>query len=158
MTSPILPIFRRLPIIRILLLAAVGAAGMQDAIADRYNDYIDSYSSLAQAEMEQFGIPASITLAQGLLESAAGGSTLAREGNNHFGIKCHRNWTGKTMLRDDDAPEECFRVYSDPADSFRDHSLFLTGKRYSRLFALPPDDYSGWAKGLRECGSATDPP
>ncbi len=125
--------------------------------ADRYQDYISLYSAMAEAEMAEFGIPASITLAQGLLESAAGNSTLAREGNNHFGIKCHNNWEGATMLRDDDAPDECFRVYEDPARSFRDHSLFLTRKRYESLFSLDPADYAGWAHGLKKCGYATDP-
>ncbi|MBD5306152.1 MAG: LysM peptidoglycan-binding domain-containing protein [Bacteroides sp.] len=125
--------------------------------ADRYSDYIDTYHPLAVAEMENYGIPASITLAQGLLESAAGNSTLAREGNNHFGIKCHSGWEGATMLRSDDAPDECFRVYDNPADSFRDHSLFLSRKRYSSLFDLEPTDYASWAKGLKQCGYATDP-
>ncbi len=140
-----------------LLAAILSLLTILPLRADCYNDYIDSYCTLAQAEMEKYGIPASITLAQGLLESAAGRSALAREGNNHFGIKCHRDWNGKSMLRDDDAPDECFRVYSDPAESFRDHSIFLTRKRYEKLFELDPTDYSGWAKGLRECGYATDP-
>lgn len=127
------------------------------ASADAYTDYIESYSPLAREEMERFGIPASITLAQGLLESAAGRSRLASEVNNHFGIKCHSNWEGPSVLRSDDAPDECFRAYPTAAESFRDHSLFLTRKRYEPLFRLDPTDYAGWARTLRECGYATDP-
>lgn len=125
--------------------------------ANVYEEYIDRYSGMAVEQMELYGIPASITLAQGLLESAAGRSTLAREGNNHFGIKCHKEWTGRTMLRNDDAPDECFRVYDSPAESYRDHSLFLRRKRYAELFDLPAGDYVGWARGLKRCGYATDP-
>lgn len=127
------------------------------ARADRYADYIENYHLMAETEMAEFGIPASITLAQGLLESAAGFSTLASQGNNHFGIKCHNTWQGATMLRSDDAPDECFRVYDNPALSFRDHSVFLTRKRYASLFLLDPSDYAGWANGLKQCGYATDP-
>ena len=127
------------------------------AFADAYRDYIDAYGDLAVAQQEIHGIPASITLAQGLLESAAGRSALAREGNNHFGIKCHSGWEGPTMLRNDDAPDECFRVYESPEESFRDHSRFLLRKRYAPLFELDPLDYAGWAQGLRQCGYATDP-
>lgn len=125
--------------------------------ADYYSDYIDLYAPLAVEQMEKYGIPASVTLAQGLLESAAGRSTLATEGNNHFGIKCHSDWKGPTMLRDDDAPDECFRVYDSAAGSFTDHSLFLSKKRYASLFSLDPTDYAGWARGLKQCGYATDP-
>lgn len=127
------------------------------SMAGAYEDYIARYCSMAVEQMETHGIPASITLAQGLLESAAGRSTLAREGNNHFGIKCHRDWTGDTMLRNDDAPDECFRVYDTPLQSFVDHSLFLKRKRYAPLFELLPTDYVGWARGLKKCGYATDP-
>lgn len=127
------------------------------ARADYYSDYIDRYAPMAVSQMEKHGIPASITLAQGLLESAAGRSTLATQGNNHFGIKCHADWTGQTMLRDDDAPDECFRVYDSPEDSFTDHSLFLRKKRYAPLFDLDPTDYAAWARTLRQCGYATDP-
>lgn len=127
------------------------------AAPNAYEDYIRLYADMAVEQMNTYGIPASITLAQGLLESAAGRSTLAREGNNHFGIKCHKEWTGSTMLRNDDAPDECFRVYSSAADSFRDHSLFLRRKRYAELFDLQPNDYTGWARGLKKCGYATDP-
>ena len=125
--------------------------------ADVYEDYIDRYSGMAVEQMKAYGIPASITLAQGLLESAAGRSTLAREGNNHFGIKCHKEWKGGSMLRNDDAPDECFRVYDSVDESFRDHSLFLRRQRYAELFDLPVADYTGWARGLKRCGYATDP-
>ncbi len=127
------------------------------AHAGAYEDYIATYSSMAIEQMHSYGIPASITLAQGLLESAAGRSTLAREGNNHFGIKCHRDWQGDTMLRNDDAPNECFRVYDSPAQSYEDHSKFLSRSRYQPLFSLPEGDYAAWARGLKECGYATDP-
>lgn len=129
----------------------------QGVSAGAYEDYIARYSSLAVEQMTEYGIPASITLAQGLLESAAGRSTLAREGNNHFGIKCHAGWEGGTMLRNDDAPDECFRVYPSVGDSYTDHSKFLRRKRYESLFDLDPGDYAGWARGLRRCGYATDP-
>lgn len=122
-----------------------------------YEEYIAEYAGLAREQMRLYNIPASITLAQGLLESGAGRSTLAREGNNHFGIKCHADWTGDTMLRNDDAPDECFRVYATPEESFADHSRFLRRKRYASLFDLDPTDYVGWACGLKRCGYATDP-
>lgn len=137
------------------VLAAMSVCGL--SASNPYEEYIDRYCSLAMEHQEEYGIPASITLAQGLLESAAGRSTLASEGNNHFGIKCHKEWKGKTMLRDDDARDECFRVYATPEESFRDHSLFLRRTRYSQLFNLDVTDYQNWAKGLRECGYATDP-
>ncbi len=124
---------------------------------DVYNDYISTYSDMAVEQQLSYGIPASITLAQGLLESAAGRSSLATKGNNHFGIKCHNVWQGDTMIRSDDAPNECFRVYKNAAESFSDHSRFLLKKRYASLFELDPLDYRGWAQGLRKCGYATDP-
>ncbi len=126
-------------------------------LADAYQDYIDRYAPMAVEQQLAHGIPASITLAQGLLESAAGRSTLATRGNNHFGIKCHKDWAGDTMLRSDDAPDECFRAYSSAAESFDDHSRFLLRKRYAPLFELDPADYQGWAVTLRKCGYATDP-
>jgi len=120
--------------------------------------YIQQYASLAVKEMHRSGVPASITLAQGLVESGAGQSKLATEGNNHFGIKCHVGWTGKSMKVDDDLPNECFRVYDNPEDSFRDHSDFLRYRdRYKFLFDLERTDYKGWAYGLRKAGYATDP-
>lgn len=124
---------------------------------DRYREYIDLYSAYAVEQQTAYGIPASITLAQGLLESGAGRSTLATRGNNHFGIKCHNTWKGDTMLRDDDAVGECFRVYADAAESFEDHSRFLSKGRYRPLFELAAGDYAGWARGLSKCGYATDP-
>ena len=120
--------------------------------------YISIYSSIAVDEMERYAIPASITLAQGILESGNGESRLAVEGKNHFGIKCHRNWNGETIIVDDDEKGECFRKYSEVADSYRDHSLFLTERgRYSFLFEYKKSDYKKWAKGLKKAGYATNP-
>tara|TARA_R110000787_G_scaffold201935_1_gene312715 strand:+ start:929 stop:1765 length:837 start_codon:yes stop_codon:yes gene_type:complete len=120
--------------------------------------YIDNYSTIAKEEMVQYGIPASITLAQGILESGAGGAALSKKSNNHFGIKCHKGWTGERVYHDDDELQECFRKYKDPKYSFRDHSLFLTQRsRYEGLFKYKKDDYKSWAKGLRKAGYATDP-
>ena len=120
--------------------------------------YIAVYSPIAVSEMEEYGIPASITLAQGILESSMGGGRLATEANNHFGIKCHSEWSGKRIYHDDDKKGECFRVYLNPKESFRDHSLFLnTRPRYAFLFDLKGNDYEAWAKGLKKAGYATDP-
>jgi hypothetical protein len=120
--------------------------------------YIEKYQSVAIAEMDRYGIPASITLAQGILESGNGESRLATEGKNHFGIKCHENWNGKIIIEDDDEKGECFRKYSKVADSYRDHSLFLTERgRYSFLFEYQKTDYKAWAKGLKKAGYATNP-
>ena len=120
--------------------------------------YIATYSDLAVQEMLRSGVPASITLAQGLLESGFGQSKLAREGNNHFGIKCHKGWTGTSMKVDDDAKDECFRTYTSAEGSFRDHSDFLRYRdRYKFLFDLDRTDYEGWAYGLKKAGYATDP-
>ena len=120
--------------------------------------YIQTYSQIAVEEMLRSGVPASITLAQGLLESGSGQSRLATEGNNHFGIKCHKGWTGRSMKHDDDARNECFRVYDSPEQSFRDHSDFLRYRdRYKFLFDLERTDYQGWAYGLKQAGYATDP-
>ncbi|WP_345234309.1 glucosaminidase domain-containing protein [Olivibacter ginsenosidimutans] len=120
-------------------------------------DYINRYQNIAIEEMNTYGIPASITLAQGLLESANGNSALAREANNHFGIKCTSDWKGESFLMDDDQRDDRFRVYKSPEDSFRDHSAFLLRKRYAALFELDKDDYKGWAKGLKQAGYATNP-
>lgn len=120
------------------------------------DDYIAIFAPIAQEEMRLYGIPASITLAQGILESASGKGRLAVEANNHFGIKCHE-WTGARIYHDDDASQECFRKYNDAKYSYRDHSLFLTGRsRYQKLFQLNIQDYQSWAKELRAAGYATD--
>ena len=123
-----------------------------------FQDYFDYYKDIAISQMHEFGIPASITLAQGVLESGAGMSELARKSNNHFGIKCNNGWTGERVYHDDDERGECFRAYDNVLDSYLDHSLFLkNSKRYSSLFQLKRTDYKGWAKGLKACGYATSP-
>jgi len=120
--------------------------------------YIDQYKGIAQDNMRQFGIPSSIILAQGILESGAGTGTLCVQANNHFGIKCHKEWTGPSVRHDDDAAQECFRKYDDPEQSFRDHADFLRSrKRYASLFDLEIMDYVAWANGLKQAGYATDP-
>ena len=124
--------------------------------ADKIDTYIATYVDIAQEEMKLYKVPASITLAQGILESGAGEGDLTVRANNHFGIKCH-GWEGGKVYHDDDERQECFRKYNHPKYSFRDHSLFLTErKRYAALFELESDDYKGWARGLREAGYATD--
>ncbi|WP_437919441.1 glucosaminidase domain-containing protein [Sphingobacterium sp. LRF_L2] len=120
-------------------------------------NYISQYKDIAIAEMNQYGIPASIKLAQALLESGSGNSYLAREANNHFGIKCGGVWSGKSVTRPDDKVDDCFRVYDNPEQSFRDHSQFLLRKRYEKLFLLDKNDYRGWARGLKDAGYATNP-
>lgn len=119
--------------------------------------YIERFKYIAVAEMNKNGIPASITLAQGLLESGNGNSELAVKANNHFGIKCNGEWNGKKIYKDDDEKDECFRVYSSAEQSYVDHSEFLKRKRYANLFDLEKNDYKGWAKGLKEAGYATNP-
>ncbi len=120
--------------------------------------YIEQYKQLAIDDMEKYGIPASIKMAQALLESDAGNSRLARQGNNHFGIKCKKDWTGETIHHDDDAPQECFRKYPSAQESFHDHSEFLDrSPRYQGLFELDPLDYKAWAHGLKAAGYATNP-
>lgn len=122
------------------------------------NGYIAQYSSVAMSNMKTYGIPASIILAQGILESGAGQSDLATNANNHFGIKCHNDWTGDKVYKDDDSANECFRKYRQASESYKDHAMVLTGKnRYASLFKLEKGDYKAWAKGLREAGYATDP-
>ena len=142
----------------ISILAVLGVlAAAVPAGQTAYTAYISKYSGIAVSEMYRSGVPASITLAQGLLESRAGLSVLATEGNNHFGIKCH-DWKGKKMYADDDRKGECFRVYSDAEASFRDHSDFLRFRdRYKFLFENRPGDYKAWAYGLKKAGYATDP-
>jgi len=121
-------------------------------------EYIDMYKDLAMSEMKRTGVPASITLAQGILESESGNGELLRKSNNHFGIKCKNTWTGNTVYYDDDARGECFRKYDTPEESFRDHSNFLkSSDRYSSLFSLDPSDYQGWSYGLKKAGYATNP-
>ncbi len=121
-------------------------------------EYITTFASIAQDEMIAFGIPASITLAQGILESGAGQGMLTRKSNNHFGIKCHTDWDGGRVYHDDDEAGECFRKYNHPMYSFRDHSVFLTSRaRYSSLFDYSRNDYRSWAYGLKKAGYATDP-
>ena len=143
---------KRLLLALMTVLLSIGAAKNPKL------DYIDKYSDIAIKEMKRTGVPASITLAQGILESNAGQSVLATKGNNHFGIKCHNDWKGKTMKMDDNAPKECFRVYPNAEASFRDHSDFLRSRdRYKSLFELKQTDYKGWARGLKKAGYATDP-
>lgn len=120
--------------------------------------YISQFKDIAMGNMKNYGIPASIILAQGILESGAGRGDLAKGANNHFGIKCHVGWTGESVKHDDDSDQECFRKYDNPSESFKDHALFLTGRsRYSKLFEFSKTDYKAWAKGLRAAGYATDP-
>ncbi len=142
-------------VVAITLFAATRAAGQANPSVLAY---IEQYKNIAIEEMIRTGVPASITLAQGLLESQAGKSELAIASNNHFGIKCKSNWTGNVYYYDDDAKQECFRSYASPMESFKDHSDFLaTRPNYSALFNLAPDDYEGWAKGLKKAGYATNP-
>jgi hypothetical protein len=136
-----------------LLIHEVGTAQRSSEFSRE--DYVSTYASLAMREMFRVGIPASITLAQGCLESNNGNSRLARVANNHFGIKCHE-WDGKKIYHDDDHRNECFRVYASAYESYLDHSQFLsTRNRYSFLFELQTDDYKGWARGLKKAGYAT---
>ncbi|MFC0518512.1 glucosaminidase domain-containing protein [Mucilaginibacter angelicae] len=133
----------------------------KDAVANYKSytslEYIERFKAIAIQEMNQYGIPASITLGQGLFESGAGSSDLAKYANNHFGIKCTSDWTGKSYYKDDDNVNDCFRVYDNPEDSFRDHSNFLKRKNYAKLFELDKNDYQGWAYGLKKAGYATNP-
>ncbi|CAM3983908.1 glucosaminidase domain-containing protein [Flavobacterium weaverense] len=125
---------------------------------DVIKDYIYQFKDIAMGNMRTYGIPASIILAQGILESGAGRGDLATRSNNHFGIKCHVGWAGESVRHDDDSAQECFRKYDNPSESFKDHALFLTGRsRYSKLFTLSKGDYKAWARGLRAAGYATDP-
>lgn len=126
--------------------------------SDLITNYVLQYKDIAMGNMQKYGIPASIILAQGILESGAGRGDLAVEANNHFGIKCHKDWLGESVRHDDDSAQECFRKYPEAAESYRDHALFLVGKnRYATLFTYEKDDYKAWAKGLRAAGYATDP-
>ncbi|PBJ06781.1 glucosaminidase domain-containing protein [Flavobacterium sp. ACN6] len=126
--------------------------------SDLINNYVLQFKDIAMGNMKTYGIPASIILAQGILESGAGRGDLAVDANNHFGIKCHKEWLGESVRHDDDSAQECFRKYPQASDSYRDHALFLVGKkRYETLFTYEKDDYKSWAKGLRAAGYATDP-
>lgn len=140
-----------------LMTGSVSTVAQQQKWNQCYQTYIDQYRDMAIEQMLRNKIPASITLAQGILESGAGNSELVKKGNNHFGIKCH-GWTGRTVHKDDDAKQECFRAYNNARESYEDHSKFLTkNKRYSQLFSLSITDYKGWARGLKACGYATNP-
>lgn len=139
----------------LLLCATPGNAQIKWNSA--YQAYIDQFKDLAIEQMLKYNIPASITLSQGLLESGAGRSWLTKSSNNHFGIKCH-GWTGRRVFHDDDERGECFRAYDNPRQSFEDHSRFLaTQSRYARLFTYSRTDYKSWARGLKQCGYATNP-
>ncbi|MFM7053718.1 MAG: glucosaminidase domain-containing protein [Bacteroidota bacterium] len=141
-----------------ILLFTGGASLAQPAKRMTATEYISKYKSEAIEDMYKTGVPASITLAQGILESDAGNSNLAREANNHFGIKCHKEWTGETYIMDDDTKDECFRKYRSVLDSYDDHGMFLrTRPRYATLFELDITDYQGWAHGLKKAGYATNP-
>ncbi|MGN6566924.1 MAG: glucosaminidase domain-containing protein [Flavipsychrobacter sp.] len=130
----------------------------QDSYADKVNRYIQQYSKLAVSEQKRSGVPAAVTLGQGILETQAGCSELVTGANNHFGIKCKSGWTGETFSHTDDAPDECFRKYKCCEDSYKDHSNYLKNTpRYASLFRLSPTDYAGWAYGLKKCGYATNP-
>lgn len=132
-------------------------AGIDNHIVFTPDEYIERFKAIAIEEMNTYGIPASITLAQGMLESGNGNGELAKVANNHFGIKCTTDWNGKNYFKNDDQENDCFRVYKKAEDSFRDHSEFLKRKRYAQLFELDKDDYAGWSQGLKDAGYATNP-
>jgi LysM repeat protein len=151
-------------ILQLVLISFLVSCKVYKPVAPTYStgvlaeNYINKYKDLAVSEMRRTGIPASITLAQGMLESDYGRSRLAKEANNHFGIKCHNDWTGPTIRHHDDKRNECFRKYRKPEDSFYDHSDFLkSGSRYISLFKIDPTDYKAWARGLKRAGYATNP-
>lgn len=137
---------------------SVAAHAQKASYADRAQQYIREHKDWAIAEQQRSGVPAAITLAQGVHETDAGSSELATIANNHFGIKCKKEWTGETFAHDDDAPQECFRKYKSGLESYRDHSDYLkNSKRYMSCFALDASDYAGWARELKKCGYATNP-
>lgn len=146
---------RRLVLIISLFVITIGMQGQ--LVNPAFVNYISKYKDLAIEQQRKHKVPAAITMAQGLLESAAGTSELAVTANNHFGVKCTSDWKGRTVTADDDKSGECFRRYADVSDSYEDHSLFLLRPRYASLFALPIGDYKAWAHGLKSCGYATDP-
>lgn len=141
----------------LILLTIWSTVAIANDVRISRSEYIDLWKDVAVDNMVLHGIPASITLAQGILESGDGNSELARKANNHFGIKCHSDWNGKRVYHDDDAKGECFRKYKDARESFADHSDFLKRKRYEPLFSLEITDYKGWAHGLKKAGYATNP-
>ncbi len=147
---------KKIIILTLIAAFAVNVVFSQSRI-EAYDQYIEQYKDAAIANRDSFGIPASITLAQGLLESSAGKSILATQCNNHFGIKCGSSWYGETMRKDDDSAQECFRCYATAAESFRDHSDFLRKQRYAFLFDYDITRYDEWARGLSKAGYATDP-
>ncbi len=158
MVKPALKIFSFFLLISLVSCRAGRVPSKPAVISGSASSYIENYKDLAISEMRRTGVPASITLAQGMLESDYGRSSLARVANNHFGIKCHTDWNGQTVRQHDDRRNECFRKYQRPEDSFYDHSDFLrSGSRYSSLFRLDPEDYKSWAHGLRRAGYATNP-
>lgn len=135
-----------------------GSASGTTTTSDSTNGYVFLYKDIAMSNMKKYGIPASIILAQGILESGSGQSNLALTANNHFGIKCAKDWNGEAVYQDDDASQECFRKYKKPEESYQDHADFISKRtRYASLFDLPKGDYKGWAKGLKAAGYATDP-
>jgi LysM repeat protein len=143
-----------------ILIAILVSFFSLSALAQRLTieQYVEQFKDVAMNEMRRSGVPACITLAQGILESENGNSELVKKSNNHFGIKCKSNWTGESVTHDDDANGECFRAYTNAGDSYRDHSDFLkANQRYASLFNLDPTDYAGWAKGLKKAGYATNP-
>ena len=140
----------------LIFLLFVAIVAPSQALNARFLAYIDRYKVIALEHQRDYGVPAAITLAQGLLESNAGQSYLARRGNNHFGIKCY-SWKGPVVEFDDTLQHNCYRNYGCAEDSFLDHAKFLKGKRYSALYELDVNDYQGWAQGLRDCGYAEDP-
>lgn len=144
-------------ILSFVVLSCLSIAIWAQSKNTAYEAYIEQYRQIAIEQQRKHGIPASITMAQAILESAAGKSELAMKANNHFGIKCTSDWPGKTYKYGDNRANECFRKYADVADSYEDHSLFLKRKHYERLFALSVTDYKNWARGLKDCGYATDP-
>ena len=153
----IMKVNKQIPVSTLLLFLAMGVFAQPSERRISKEQYISNWKEEAIYQMHQNGIPASITLAQGILESAYGNSELAKYGNNHFGIKCHV-WDGPTMFKDDDHTDDCFRVYASASESFKDHSEFLTKRgRYAFLFELKSTDYKGWARGLKKAGYATNP-
>jgi len=152
---------KRIALFTAILLVSLGLqatdANTVATVDTPAEEYINTWKAEAVKQMGLYKIPASITLAQGLLESGNGVSALAKKSNNHFGIKCHADWEGGRTYHDDDEKGECFRVYDDPKDSYEDHSKFLLRSRYAELFELDIYDYKGWAKGLKKCGYATNP-